>query len=218
MQIRRLSWLVGTVLVGLGLVWRGATRRWTLPCPTWLAWLVQGRLVDQLLGTEQTLDRIGLRPGMGVLEVGPGPGRLLIPAARRVLPDGGVVGLELQSGMVARLHERAARVGTRNLEVIHGDVTADPMLPRHFDVVYLSAVLGEILDREQALRNAYLMLRPGGTLSVTEILPDPHYQSLETVRHLAQAAGFVEGEVHGNWLRYTANFTRPELAAANSRA
>ena len=214
MRMPRFAWWLGITLVGLGLLWRGATRWWTLPCPTWLAWLVEGALVDHLLGTEQTLDRIGLRPGLRVLEVGPGPGRLLIPAAQRVLPGGEVVGLELQPGMIARLQKRAAAAGTRNLEVIQGDVTAEGIHLEQFDVVYLSAVLGEIPERERALRNAYLMLRPGGTLSITEILPDPHYQSLDTVRRLAHAAGFVGGDVHGNWLRYTANFTRPERAAS----
>lgn len=212
MRVPRLVWWLGVALVGAGVLWRGATRRWTLPCPTWLAWLVEGSLVDHLLGTEQTLDRIGLRPGLRVLEVGPGPGRLLIPAARRVLPAGEVVGLELQPGMIARLQDRVAAAGTRNLEVIQGDVTAEGIPPGPFDVVYLSAVLGEIPNRERALRNAHLMLRPGGTLSITEILPDPHYQSRRTVQRLAHAAGFVGGEVHGNWLRYTANFTKPESA------
>ncbi len=48
-----------------------------------------GISADGQIGSDQTtLDRMGLQPGQRVLEVGPGPGRLLIPAARRVLPAG----------------------------------------------------------------------------------------------------------------------------------
>lgn len=206
----RLFWLTGLALVAAGTWWRYAARRRALPCPTWLAWLVNGRLLDHLLGTEETLDRMGLRPGMHVLEVGPGPGRLLIPAAQRVLPDGEAVGLELQRGMIERLQTRAAQAGITNLGVNHGDASVAGLPPERFDLVYLSAVLGEIPDRVKALRNAYLALRPGGTLSITEILPDPHYQSLPAVQRLAQAAGFAPQAVHGNLLRYTANFVKPE--------
>ena len=44
--------------------------------------------MNRLLGTDTTLNRIGLRPGQRVLEVGPGPGRLLLRAAQQVLPGG----------------------------------------------------------------------------------------------------------------------------------
>ena len=47
--------------------------------------MLQGSFVDWWTATARTLDRIGLQPGNRVLEVGPGPGRLLIPAAERVL-------------------------------------------------------------------------------------------------------------------------------------
>jgi len=55
--------------------------------------------MDRVLGAKTTLDRIGLRPGLCMLEVCPGHGRLLIPAAQRVLPGGEVVRLDIQPGM-----------------------------------------------------------------------------------------------------------------------
>jgi predicted methyltransferase len=47
-------------------------------------------------------------------------------------------------------------------------------------------------NREAALVEIFQALKPGGILSVTEGFLDPHYQSREQVRHLAQPAGFVE--------------------------
>lgn len=166
--------------------------------------------MDRDLGTQATLDRIGLKPGQRVLEVGPGPGRLLIPTAQRVQPGGEVVGLDIQPGMIERLKLRAARAGVSNLRTILGDATHSNIPPESFDVVYLCTVLGEIPDREAALRQCHAALKPGGALSITEIFPDPHYQSRATVLRLAEKAGFQLKEMHGPWYFFTANFVKNE--------
>jgi ubiquinone/menaquinone biosynthesis C-methylase UbiE len=164
--------------------------------------------MDKLAGTQTTLDRIGLQPGQRVLEIGPGPGRLLIPAARRVLPGGEVVGLDIQPGMLERLKMRAVQAGVSNLTAILGDAIQPHVQPESFDVVYLCTVLGEIPDREAALRQCQVALKPNGVLSITEIFPDPHYQSRATVQRLAEVASFRLREMHGPWYFFTANFVK----------
>ena len=78
----------GQVSLGLGLLalfvafslgWRWASRIWSLPCPSLTAWRFDNPLLRRM--TRATLDRLEIRPGQRILEVGPGPGRLLIPAA-----------------------------------------------------------------------------------------------------------------------------------------
>lgn len=197
---------VASLLAAVG--WRWASRRHRLPCPSQLAWLVDDRLLGPLNLTRTELDRLGLRPGMRVLEVGPGPGRLLVPAARRVLPGGEAVGLELQPAMARRLEARAARENVTNVAVVVGDATERHCEPESYDLVYMVTVLGEIVDRQAALKRAYEVLRPGGVLSVTETFPDPHYQTRATVLGLADAAGFRLAQVCGRWYHYTANFVK----------
>jgi len=51
--------------------------------------------------------------------------------------------------------------------------------------------------------------KPGGLLSITEIIFDPHFQSRRTVRQLAQAAGFKKQAFFGNRLAYTLHFAKP---------
>jgi len=195
-------------LVAVNLWWRWASRRRSLPCPTWLAGFVDGPVMDRVLGTQTTLDRIGLRPGYRVLEIGPGPGRLLIPAARRVLPGGEVVGLDIQPGMIERLKARAAQAGASNLTTSVGDATQPHFPPDSFDVIYFCTVLGEIPNREAALRQCYAALKSGGQLSITEIFPDPHYQSRATVKRLAEATGFRLQAMPGPWYFFSANFVK----------
>jgi ubiquinone/menaquinone biosynthesis C-methylase UbiE len=198
----------GTALLGF-VAWRIAGSRLFTPCPAWLSMIVEGDIPDRVLRTETTLDRIGLRPGQRVLEVGPGPGRLLIPAAQRVLPGGEAVGLDIQPGMLERLQQRATKAGVTNLSTVAGDATVRHFPPESFEVVYMATVLGEIPDREAALRQCFAVLKPGGRLSITEILPDPHYQAAGTIRRLAEEAGFVPEARFGPPWFSTSNFTRP---------
>ena len=208
MTLVRILGLAVITLIGLNLWWRWAARRRSLPCPTWFAAALESPLMDRLMGTERTLDQMGLRPGQRVLEIGPGPGRLLIPAARRVLPGGEVAGLDIQPGMIERLQARAARAGITNLTTVLGDAAQPHFAPQTFDLVYLTTVLGEIPHRPAALRQAHVALKPEGVLSITEVFPDPHYQSVATVRRLAEASGFRLREICGPWYRFTANFVK----------
>jgi ubiquinone/menaquinone biosynthesis C-methylase UbiE len=202
--------LVVAAAVGGSLWRRRSSRGRPMPCPALLAWWLDNPLSSRLLGTQTTLDRIGLRPGQRVLEVGPGPGRLLIPAAKRVLPGGAVVGLDIQPGMLERLNARGAQQGVSNLTTVLGDAAEAHFPPDSFDVVYMCTVLGEIPEREAALRQCYAALKDGGVLSITEIFPDPHYQSRDRVRKLAESAGFRLREQLGPWYFFTANFVKAE--------
>jgi ubiquinone/menaquinone biosynthesis C-methylase UbiE len=70
--------------------------------------------------------------------------------------------------------------------------------------VFLCTTLDEIPDREAALRQSFAALKPGGLLSITEIFPDPHYQS--------KRAGFELQTIEGGWVIFTANFLKPETS------
>jgi ubiquinone/menaquinone biosynthesis C-methylase UbiE len=200
---------LAVAFVALNLGWRWASRRWSLPCPSFLAWSLESPFFQRFNGTRIVLDRLGLRPGDRVLEIGPGPGRLLIPAAGRVLPGGEAVGIDIQPAMIERLKVRAARSGVTNLEAILGDASQPHVPEASFHLVFLSAALGEIPDRAAALAQCYRALKPGGVLSITEMFGDPHYQSRSVVRRLAEGAGFRPGSVRGRWWLYTAEFIKP---------
>lgn len=189
--------------------WRWGSRRWSLPCPTALAWTLESPLFQRLSGTETTLSQLGLRPGQRILEIGPGPGRLLLPAARRILPGGEAFGIDIQPGMIERLKLRAEKTGVTNLTAILGDATQSHVPEASFDLVFLCTALGEIPDRAVVLQQCHRALKAGGVLSITEKFGDPHYQSPSTVKRLAEEAGFHLQSVQGGWWFFTANFVKP---------
>jgi hypothetical protein len=59
-------------------------------------------------------------------------------------------------------------------------------------------------------------LKPGGVLSVTELLGDPHYQFKSTLKRLAAQAGFQLQSIQGGLWLYTANFVKPGAALAGA--
>jgi len=208
-------WIVWVVIVlvvlrfVLSLAWRWASRKWSLPCPTFLAWSFENPTLQRLSGTRTTLDRIGFRPGQRILEIGPGPGRLLIPAAERVLPNGEAVGIDIQAGMIERLKARAKRANVTNLTAILGDATQPHVPEASFDLVFLCTVLGEVPDRPAVLKQSFRALKQGGILSITELFGDPHYQSRSTVKRLAEEVGFRLQSIQGRLWFFTASFVKP---------
>lgn len=204
-----LLWLGGGALLMATFAWRLASRR-RLPCPSWLGWLLSNPYTSAVAGTATILDRLDLAPGMRVLDAGSGPGRLTIHVAERAGPTGEVVALDVQEEMLRRVRAAADERMLTNVRLVQGSIEDGvPAAAATFDRALLVTVLGEVPDRVAAMRALHAALRPNGVLSITEMLPDPHYQSRRTVRRLAEAAGFRLDSVHGTWLAFTMNFRKP---------
>lgn len=203
------------LLVGAGagvvslVLFRWIARRHSIPCPAWLSILLENPYMDAVAGSRLLLDRAGVETGMNVLDVGSGLGRLTLPAAQRVSPTGRVVALDLQPAMIQRLKARAAALGLTNVETIVGGAGEGHLARGVFHRAFLVTVLGEIVSQEAALREIFEALVPGGILSITEVIPDPHYQSRRRVRRLAVSVGFEYRETIGPWYAFTMSFSRP---------
>jgi ubiquinone/menaquinone biosynthesis C-methylase UbiE len=78
-------------------------------------------------------------------------------------------------------------------------------------------VLAEIPDRQRALAELRRVLRPGGSLSVSELVTDPDYPRAGTVVGWCAQAGFRLAARYGGLLGYTLNFCR-EAPSATGQA
>jgi ubiquinone/menaquinone biosynthesis C-methylase UbiE len=145
---------------------------------------------------------------MKVLDLGCGPGRLTLPIARQVGPTGRVTAFDLQEEMLRRVRAKADREKLDNIEFVQGAVGEEKLGKEEYDRVLLVTVLGEIPDQPAALQEIFACLKPGGLLSITEVILDPHFQALGKVRKVARAAGFQEAEFFGSRISYTINFEK----------
>ena len=205
--------IAGVALGGIllaALAWRAASRRWRVPCPAWLGWLVESPYMNAVAGSETLLERAGVEPGMRVLDAGCGPGRVTIPAAERVGHRGEVVALDVQEAMLARVRRKAAVHGLTNVRTVRHPLEVGVVEQNSFDRAFLVAVPGEVPDRAAALRTLFEALRPGGVLSVTEVIPDPHYQTRRTVQRLAESVGFRLDDTYARPLAFTINLRKPK--------
>jgi ubiquinone/menaquinone biosynthesis C-methylase UbiE len=180
------------------------------PCPSRLSFLLENPYMARVAGAETLLDRAGVAPGMRILDAGCGPGRLTIPAAARVGPTGEVVALDVQAAMLEKLRARLAAQGVENVRIVHGALGAGLLERGAFDRAFLVTVLGEVPEPEGALREIFESLKPGGILSVTEVLPDPDYLPRGRLRRLVEGVGYRQVAVVRGGPAFTANFQRPE--------
>ena len=194
--------LLGSIVAVLiaSLIWR----RDALPCPTWLGWMVEmDNPFTEVNRARVIVGLLELAPGMKVLDAGCGPGRLTLPLAETIGPQGEVTALDIQEGMLARVRGKVQAAGLQNVQFLQAGLGAGKLAKAYYDRAVLVTVLGEIPDPLTALKEIHGALKPGGILSVTEVIFDPHFQKRETVLRLAQQAGFNEKNFFGKPLAYT---------------
>jgi SAM-dependent methyltransferase len=112
-------------------------------------------------------ERLGLRAGSHLLDVGCGLGDTTRAFAEDVGPSGDAVGIDASRTMVAIAQERAqARPGSVRFAV--GDVMALDEPDESFDVVRCERTLQWVTDPQRAVGELTRVLRPGGRLSLID--------------------------------------------------
>lgn len=178
----------------------------SMPCPWSLAWLVNNPIRRRYM--RPLLNRVGIRPGERVLELGPGPGTFTLGAARRVGPEGRLIAVDIQPQMIAQVERRVREAGLTNVETHVASAYELPLEDASVDRAFLVTVLPEIPDHGRALAELHRVLKRGGVLSITEEFTDPDYPlPSETIRRV-EAAGFRLEQQMGNWWIYTVNFCK----------
>lgn len=202
--------IVIACIVVVSLVWRLFSQRTQLPCPTWLGWMVElDNPFTKVNRAHTIIELLDLQPGMRILDAGCGPGRLTIPLAQKMAPSGEIVAMDLQEGMLQRVKQKAEASHINTIRYLHAGLGEGKLEREYYDRVVLVTVLGEIPDKVSALQEIFQALKPGGILSVTEVIFDPHFLSQKTVINLGKQVGFELQNIYGRRLAYTMHLIKP---------
>jgi ubiquinone/menaquinone biosynthesis C-methylase UbiE len=109
-------------------------------------------------------DLAGRRPGMRVLDLATGRGEPAMVAARRVSPNGTVVGVDPSGDMLAMARERAAREGVSNLDLHVTSAESLEVPAAHFDATLVRWGLMYMDAPVAALATAHRAMVPAGVL------------------------------------------------------
>ena len=118
------------------------------------------------------IERMGIRPGDRILEVGVGTGinTSLYPRNCHM------TGVDLSSSMLEKARERVAREGLRNVRLLEMDAQNLTFADDSFDIVYAPYLVSVVPDPVQVAREMKRVCRPGGKIMILN-----HFRSASPV-------------------------------------
>ena len=112
-------------------------------------------------------DRLDLRPGNSVLEIGCGTGRNFPFLRKAVGPSGRIYGVDLSAGMLDKARELRNDNHWTNIHLVEGDA-ADYSAPEPLDAILFSLSYNTMPHHLEVLQHAWSQLRPGGRLVIMD--------------------------------------------------
>ena len=134
--------------------------------------------------TDSIVNLARLNPASQVLEIGIGTGRIALPLLRRGFP---IIGIDLAMPMMEELQTKIGGNDSRVM-LAQADANEVPFADATFDCVYAVHVYHLVANWQNALAQAWRVVKPGGCFLVTFHRRDPQAPNRKLRRRLFELA------------------------------
>jgi ubiquinone/menaquinone biosynthesis C-methylase UbiE len=139
---------------------------------------------------EKMAEVSGVGESSEVADVGTGTGFVAAGLSPRVLR---VVGIDNAPAMLEMARENLQALGASNVELVLGEATLLPLEEGVVDAAFANMVLHHAEDPKAMLREMARVVRPGGTMAITDETAHPYAWMREEHAHVW--LGFEQGQV-----------------------
>ena len=212
--ILRIIFLIFLIILGVFffivfVMLRIVRRFYKFPIPGFMTRLIDNPIRRKLIQKPKKVAlRMQLKPGMIIVEIGPGKGNYTKAIAKEILPDGKVYAIDIQESVIHRLKKKVEKENISNIIPKIDDAYNLSFENESVDRIIAIACLPEIPEPVKALREFNRILKPNGLVSLSEMFPDPDYPRRKTEIRWAKEADFELDEKFGNWFVYQLNFKK----------
>ena len=126
------------------------------------------QIVDLAPNSEAHLDKIDIKPGERVADIGCGPGGVLHLLGNRVGPSGTVVGIDCSPHFIDLARHFVADLGMSHVEIRDGDAYNTGLPRASFDGAHMRLLLVNVPNPELIVREVVSLVRPGGWVASFE--------------------------------------------------
>jgi arsenite methyltransferase len=149
------------------------------------------------LGCGNPVALASLQPGETVVDLGSGGGFDCFLAAKQVGATGRVIGVDMTADMVSKARNNAEKMETDNVEFRLGEIENLPVADASADIIMSNCVINLSPDKQSVYKDAFRVLKPGGRLSISDILatttlPEDIKNNLKAVSACVGGAALID--------------------------
>lgn len=165
------------------------------------------------LGCGDPVTIAGLKAGETVLDLGSGGGIDCFLSRRQVGETGHVIGVDMTPSMLEKANANKAKLGYTNVEFREGQIEALPVESNTIDVIMSNCVINLSPDKPSVFREAFRVLKPGGRISVSDIVTDGEFSEAlraDTAQWAECVTGAIDAVLYTGMIR-DAGFTDVQI-------